>query len=68
MIRQIYGEHSGHLFGGSNGVFFDVSGAGGLDVGGYPNFWKGFDASRVVPTGPQNAPITVSERWMRRVA
>jgi len=68
MIRQIYGEHSGHLFGGSNGVFVDVSGAGGLDVGGYPNWWKAFDASRVVPTGPENSPRTFSIRFWRRVA
>jgi len=27
-----------------------------------------FSAAFVVPTGPQNAPVTVSERWMRRVA
>ena len=26
------------------------------------------DSSRVVPTGPQNAPETIAERWFRRVA
>jgi len=26
------------------------------------------DTARVIPTGPENASITASERWMRRVA
>ena len=76
MIRNVTG-YVAYLNSAANGVLAFDGGAlfwGNRNHSHYSLYAPGaatsdvhINASRVVPTGPQNAPETIAERWFRRV-
>jgi len=74
VIRNIQGGISSsgaHIFQVATGAFSAPGNSGSAASATQSFFGKAsifFDASRVVPVGPQNSPETMSVRLLRRVA